>query len=112
MKIVIFALSYSGSLTTYPYQQIVAWTVKKDRIVLPDNLLVKLASTVKDKKGQVVKDNWRPTQNIVGRTVWLSRVKSKSKDDKKNKKKDDRKNKKTKHGSIPFLIQFRERRRL
>ena len=84
----------------------------KDRIVLPDNLLVKLASTVKDKKGQVVKDNWRPTQNIVGRKVWLSQVKSKSKDDKKNKKKDDRKNKKTKHGSIPFLIQFRERRRL
>jgi len=73
-------------LTTPNYQQIVAWTVMKDRVVLPDNLLVKLASTVKDKKGQVVKDNWRPTQNIVGRKVWLSQVKSKSKDDKKKKK--------------------------
>jgi len=65
--------SYKGSLTTPDYNEIVAWRVLEDPIVIPAATLKKLSTTVKGDKGKVVEKNYRDPQPLDGRKVYFHR---------------------------------------
>jgi len=63
--------SYEGSLTTPDYNEIVAWRVLEDYLVISNTTLKILAETVQDENAKIVAKNYRAVQNLVGRSIYF-----------------------------------------
>merc|ERR1711970_143508 len=60
---------YKGGLTTPPCSEIVIWTVFRKATIITIDQLHKL-STIEDKYGNPMKQNFRKTQPLKGRKVY------------------------------------------
>jgi len=63
--------SYKGSLTTPGCQEVVTWIVAKNKLPVRDEDLKQFRRLIEDSTCKKVKKNWRHTQDLGGRTVFV-----------------------------------------